>query len=499
MVYSYVYFKNGCCLTNMRKFIRSTVCLSLSAFLCAQPMANADQDLPDIGTTAASTLTIAQELVYGDAYMRILRSNSPIISDPVLDEYISTLGHTLVANANDVKTPFHFHLIRDRSVNAFAFFGGYVVANTGLFLHADNESELASVFAHEISHITQRHLARHMEAQARNTPLTIAAMVGSLLLALASPEAGIAALNATTAGSMQASINYTRSNEQEADRFGISTLARAGFDPEGMPDFFGHLADQYRYSSTPPPMLLSHPLPKERLSEARNRADQYKKVNKPASSDFHLAKARVIARYASISSTSALDWFGRRINKASTEIKPTLEYGQALVYIDTEKLTLAEPILTKLLAADPYNNFYLDAASDLYINKKEYDKALDLLKKGLQRKPNNPVLTVNYANVLMEAGRNKEAAGILQRFTHAYPDRTVGWSLLADANANLGNEAEQLAAQAELFALRANWSKAISNYTRASQLAKLGSLEQARYDARIDQLRIEQQRFTQLQ
>lgn len=240
----------------MRQFLRTTACICLSTLLCVQPIAYADQNLPDIGTTAAGTLTIAQELEYGDAYMRILRNSSPIISDPVLDEYITSLGHKLVANANDVKTPFHFHLIRDRSVNAFAFFGGYVVANTGLFLHANNESELASVFAHEISHITQRHLARHMEAQARNTPLTIAALVGSLLLAIASPEAGIAAINATTAGSMQASINYTRSNEQEADRFGMATLARAGFDPEGMPNFFGHLADQYRYASTPPSHVI---------------------------------------------------------------------------------------------------------------------------------------------------------------------------------------------------------------------------------------------------
>ncbi|WP_105903517.1 beta-barrel assembly-enhancing protease [Vibrio gangliei] len=482
----------------MRQFFRTTACLCLSTLLCVQPIAYAQQDLPDIGTVAAGTLTIAQELEYGDAYMRILRSSSPIINDPVMDEYISTLGHQLVANANNVKTPFHFHLIRDGSVNAFAFFGGYVVANTGLFLHANNESELASVFAHEISHVTQRHLARHMEDQARRTPLTIAALVGSLLLAIASPEAGIAAVNATTAGSMQASINYTRSNEQEADRFGIETLAKAGFDPEGMPNFFGHLADQYRYASTPPPMLLSHPLPSSRLTEARDRAGRYPRVNPSVSLPFHLAKARVIARYANIDSSQSLDWFNRKLKSATPMVKPTLEYGQALVYMDSGKLDQAEGILTHLLKTDPYNNFYLDAAADLYIHKKQYDTALSLLKAGLERKPGNSVLTINYANVLIEANRSKEAITILQRYTHNNPDQTVGWSLLASANSKIANEAEQLAAQAELFALSANWNKAISNYTRASQLAELGSLQQARYDARIDQLRIEQQRFAAL-
>lgn len=159
--------------------------------------------LPDMGTTAASTLTIDKELEYGDAYMRMLRSSKPIINDPVLTEYVQDLGHKLVANASDVRTPFTFFLIRDKEINAFAFFGGHVAIHSGLFLYAQNESELASVLAHEIAHVTQRHLARSMEEQAKRSPATMAALVGSLMLAIASPEAGIAAMQATTAASMQ--------------------------------------------------------------------------------------------------------------------------------------------------------------------------------------------------------------------------------------------------------------------------------------------------------
>lgn len=206
--------------------------------LCSEFCKKNDLNLPDIGTTAASTLTIDQELIYGDAYMRMLRASQPVINDPVLAEYVQDLGHRLVANANDVKTPFHFFLINNREINAFAFFGGYVALHSGLFLHAQTESELASVVAHEIAHITQRHLARSMEEQARRSPATVAALVGSLLLAIAAPEAGIAAIHATTAGAMQSSINYTRSNEKEADRFGIDTLAKSGFDVSAMPRFF---------------------------------------------------------------------------------------------------------------------------------------------------------------------------------------------------------------------------------------------------------------------
>ncbi|MCV5662768.1 M48 family metalloprotease, partial [Escherichia coli] len=123
----------------------------------------------------------------------------------------------------------------DRNINAFAFFGGYVALHSGLFLHARSESELASVVAHEIAHVTQRHLARSMEDQARRSPATLAALAGALLLSIASPEAGMAAITAATAGNMQSQINYTRSNEKEADRFGIATLAKAGFDVQAMP------------------------------------------------------------------------------------------------------------------------------------------------------------------------------------------------------------------------------------------------------------------------
>ena len=355
----------------MFKRARSIACLCIAATLGTPTLANTNSlELPDIGTAAGGTLTIDQELIYGDAYMRIIRNSQPIVNDPVLNQYIDTLGHRLVANANDVKTPFQFFMIRDRNINAFAFFGGYVALHSGLFLHAQSESELASVLAHEIAHVTQRHLARSMEGQARRTPATIAALAASVLLAIAAPEAGIAALTATTAGNMQSQINYTRSNEKEADRFGINTLAKAGFDVNAMPRFFGRLADEYRYASTPPPMLLTHPLPQDRITDSRARARSYPPLKLAPSLDYHLARSRIVARYAGINNDAALDWFERQLKKAPKAIVPSLEYGQALVYLDSKKLDKAEPILTKLMNSDPTNLFYLDAISDLHIEQK---------------------------------------------------------------------------------------------------------------------------------
>ncbi len=483
----------------MLKRTRSLVCICLATALSTPTTYANSLDLPDIGTAAGGTLTIDQELIFGDAYMRMLRASSPIVNDPVINAYIDSLGHRLVANANDVKTPFHFFMIRDRNINAFAFFGGYVALHSGLFLHARTESELASVVAHEIAHVTQRHLARSMEEQARRSPATMAALAAGLLLSIASPQAGMAAITAATAGNMQSQINYTRSNEKEADRFGIATLAKAGFEVQAMPRFFGRLADQYRYASKPPPMLLTHPLPEDRITDSRARAQAYPPMRIMPSIDYHLTRARIVARYANIDGQAAMSWFERTQKKASPDIAASFDYGRALVHLDNKRLSEAEPLLTKLLQQDPGNPFYLDAMSDLYIEKKEPQKAVDMLTKALKRNPQNTVLTINYANALLEANKFEDAVRLLQRYTHDYPEDINGWHLLAKGNHDLGINDEELAARAEILALQANWNKAIQLYTEASKIADLGSLQQARYDARIDQLMIQRDRFMALQ
>ncbi len=486
--------------TQMFKHKKAIANATLACLLSVSAPMQASNELPDIGTAAGGTLSINQENIYGEAYMRMIRASQPVIHDPVLSEYVESLGFKLVANADDVKTPFHFFLIRDRNINAFAFFGGYVALHSGLFLHSNSESELASVVAHEIAHVTQRHLARSMEEQAQRTPMTIAALAGSLLLAIAAPEAGIAALTATQAGAMQATINYTRSNEKEADRFGMQTLVKSGYDPQAMPRFFSRLANQYRFASTPPPFLLTHPLPEDRITDSRSRANTYPPVKLPASSNFHFAKARIIARYVGIDSAAALDWIERTRKKTTDkEILASLDYGEALVYLDTNQLDKAEAKLNQLFELYPNNNFLLDALSDFHIAKEQYDAAIKMLEDSLILKPGNPVLQINLANVLHEAQKEEQAKRLLQRYTHEHPLDINGWSLLSKTEASLGNSHGEIAARGEIYALRANWNKAIQSYTQASQIAELGSLEQARYDARIDQLLVERDRFMALQ
>ena len=266
-----------------------------------------------------------------------------------------------------------------------------------------------------------------------------------------------------------------------------------------MPKFFGRLAEQYRYASTPPPMLLTHPLPEDRIADTRARAESYPKKTASPSLSYQLARARIVARYAGLENKAALSWLTRKEKKADLVSKAAFEYGMALVYMDNKELDKARPILEKLISSDPQNLFYIDAISDLYIESKEASKATALLEKALVISPSNPVLMINHANSLMKQHRYAEAVKILQRFTHDNPEDLNGWRLLSESNIHIGNEDEDLAARAELLALQADWNKAIQYYTKASQITELGSLKQARYDARIDELMVQRERFAAFQ
>jgi len=143
----------------------TTIMANIFAFDVKASGQNDRNKLPEIGISGFSVLSLEKERQIGNAMMRQLRASQPLIQDPVLIEYINHLGNQLVKNAQDVNYAFKFFLINNNELNAFAFFGGHVGIHSGLLTTADNESELASVIAHEISHVTQRHLARRLESQ----------------------------------------------------------------------------------------------------------------------------------------------------------------------------------------------------------------------------------------------------------------------------------------------------------------------------------------------
>ncbi len=462
------------------------------------PALSAVEDtLPDIGTTAAGTLTINQEILMGDAITRQIRASTPLIYDPLLLQYINNLGMRLVKNADSVKTPFKFYLVDNPNINAYAYFGGNVVLHSALFRYSPNESQLASVMAHEISHVTQRHLARMLEDQKSTTPLAIAGTIGSLLLVMANPQAGFAALTSTMAGVQQGMITFTQANEQEADRIGIKTLQRAGFDPHAMADFMQVMSDQTRYMSKPPEILLTHPLPDNRLADARNRSNQYSKVVVPSSFDFMLARVRIIAMY-STDQKAILDQILENYRKGGVQEKMAAEYGQALWLSQGKKYSEASKIMTALLAKEPNNPWFIDAMTDLDIELGRVKQAVSRLEQALARSPNNPVFKINLANAYIRGNQFNAASKLLYKYTFDYPDDPIGWDLLAESSAKQGKRNEELAAYAEGMILRGNYDRAVSYLTDASRMSKLGGYEQARYDARIDEVRRLQTRDSNL-
>ena len=271
--------------------------MAANTFAAAEETTSDKNKLPEIGSAGFSVLSIEKERQIGGEMMRQIRASQPVLNDPVLTEYINDLGNRMVRNAKDVNYSFEFFVIQNQELNAFAFFGGHIAIHSGLITTTKTESELASVIAHEISHVTQRHLARRLEAQSKSQPLAMAGLISSVLLTLVNPSVGIAALSTTMAASQQAGINYTRGNEKEADRVGIMLLANSGFNPQGAPDFFATMAEKYRYKSKPPAMLLTHPLPESRISDARLRAQSLSPRPLAPNLQFELAKARIKARY----------------------------------------------------------------------------------------------------------------------------------------------------------------------------------------------------------
>ncbi|WP_312120577.1 beta-barrel assembly-enhancing protease [Kosakonia cowanii] len=477
----------------LKRTLVATLIAALTAGQAAPVFADSADSLPDMGTSAGSTLSIGQEMQMGDFYVRQLRGSAPLINDPLLVQYINSLGMRLVAHAYSVKTPFHFYLVNNDEINAFAFFGGNVVLHSALFRYTDNESQLASVMAHEISHVTQRHLARAMEDQKSSAPLTWAGALGSILLAMASPQAGMAALTGTLAGTRQGMISFTQQNEQEADRIGIQVLQRAGFDPQAMPTFLEKLLDQSRYSSRPPEILLTHPLPESRLSDARNRANQMRPVVVQSSESFYMAKARTLGMYNSGRNQLTDDLLDSWA-KGNVREQRAAQYGRALKAMEAKDFAGAQKLLQPLLSADANNAWYLDLATDIDLGLNKSSEAIKRLNSASGLK-NNPVLQLNLANAYLQGGQPAQAAQILNRYTFTNKDDINGWDLLAQTEAALGNRDQELAAHAESQALIGRLDQAITLLSSASAQVKLGSLQQARYDARIDQLRQMQQRF----
>lgn len=450
---------------HFRKFpliTASLIALTLHTPTIAKSNGN---DLPDLGTSALTVLSVEKEKKLGYLIYNELRGQAAVIHDPLISEYINGLGNRLVAHSEDVKFPFTFFSLNNPSINAFAFYGGHIGIHTGLVSAADSESQLASVLAHEIAHVTQRHLARRQEASSKQGPLTLGGIIGSILLAAISPQAMMASMMATTAGAQQMGINHTRQNEREADNIGMNILSNAGYDPYASAEFFSKLVEQSRYKSKMPQFLLTHPLPDSRVTDARLRAQQFEKKFYADSLEFLLIKTRIRARFEE--SQHKEERFRSDVEKLKGNKLFAAQYGLALTLLDNGELKEAEQLLRKLWQQSPNNLYVLDGLSDLYIAKKLPEQAFPMLQQAFQYRPNNAVVTLNYANVAINAKQYDKAIQLLSYYLLEKPNDFLATQLLRDAYKQSKNMAKYHATSAEYFALASNYQAAIKAVDRA--------------------------------
>ncbi len=230
--------------------------------------------LPDIGSSAATAASPGEMREYGASLLRELRSYNMILDDPLVSDYINSLGYRLVSFSDGADQPFTFFVVRSNEINAFAAPGGYLGFNIGLINSVASEDELAAVIGHEIAHITQQHTLRAFEDSKKSTLPIALAMLGALVATRGrSDDAGQAAILGGVSLMQQRAINFTRYDEIEADRVGIQTLARAGYDPLAMADTFGMFQRVMRTNGVDiPEFLRTHPVDVNRIADAKARA-----------------------------------------------------------------------------------------------------------------------------------------------------------------------------------------------------------------------------------
>lgn len=417
--------------------------------------------LPAMGESVEAFLSSEEEKKLGEAFMRNLRHSLTLVEDLQIEEYIQSLGQRVAVGHDAAQRDFNFFVVADPAINAFAGPGGYIGINSGLILATESEAELAAVIAHEIAHVTQRHLARaYQKASSMNLPLT-AAVIAAIILGNHNSQIEQAAIASVAAGSVQQQINFTRSQESEADRIGLQILVHAGFDPAAMPDFFEKLLRASGYSEEGIyEFLRTHPMTYNRIAEARDRARQLaSNVNQ---NDDYYAIMRA------------------RINVLTTTQDRTVagsDYEQALKLSKDKNYPAARQLMQKLITKEPDKLSYQLALAEIDLAANQPLIAIKTLEQSLRLNPDHLPLILLYIRTLLTAEQIAQARQALQRYNTIIPRNRTYYELVAESEGKLGRASASHQALAEFYYLNGNTAEAINQLQLA--LASLTDKEQS--------------------
>ncbi len=441
-------------------------------------------DLPDLGNAGSSLISSEKEYELGQAWLRSFRSQVKTVYDPVLSEYLENLIYRLAEHSELDDRRLELVIVKNKTLNAFAVPGGVIGIHDGLMLYAETEGELAAVLGHELAHLSQKHFARGVEEARRNAIPNMLALLGSMVIAAtAGGDAGLAALSATRAASLQSRLNFSRHNELEADRLGMQTLARAGFDPNAVPAMFERMQRASRYRRQLPEFLLTHPVSETRIADSKNRARDYPTKIVTESQDFQLMRARVLNGYAN-NPGEAIKRFKSELAEGKSN-SAAARYGLVLAYTAANKLNSARAALKPLLIREPRNITYLLAQNDIEIRAGRVEEATEQLEHHLAINPGNHPLTMAYAEALLKQGRARECELVLLDHVELHPHDEHVWYLLAETHGLAGNIAGVHQARAEYFILNGIFDEAERQLRYALKLVRGDYLATAKISERM--------------
>jgi len=446
-----------------------------------------DIDLPEIGDSAGSLISPQQEYRIGQAYFWRIQKSVNLVDDTEINSYLSKLGQRLVMYSTRPSLQFRFFMVANPVVNAFAAPGGFIGVNSGLLLTSQREDELASVLAHEISHVTQRHLIRSFEKNNQASLPRTAAMVGAFLLAAADPQAGIAAMTVLQASGVQARIDHTRAHEAEADNLGMLNLVKSGFDAQAMPTFFERLQDSSRFNkgNAVPDFLRSHPVTTSRIAEARGRAASHQlKRQLRDNLQFYLMREKI--RVMSTTNLMGLkQYYEAVIVDGNYRNFMAVRYGLSLVMSAMGDYRQAMAELKKLIVLDEERLTYQLAMADIEIARGRVSKALKIYQTNQKIFPDNQALSIKQVSALIQSGSPDQARKLLLRQLVIGNKSSKVYKLLAQTSGDMNNVSDAHGWLAEYYYSAGRIKQSVDQLKLAVKASEDSPYELAKFNARL--------------
>jgi predicted Zn-dependent protease len=446
------------------------------------------EGLPELGEASQTSLSPLQEQRLGDEIMREIRDDPSYLDDPPLSEYLNNLGYRLISSSTDPKTSLELFAIRDDTINAFSLPGGYIGVNTGLILLTQDESELASVLAHEIGHVVQHHMARMIAAQKWSVATTLAGIAVAILAARSNAEVSQGAMAGAMAGAAQTQLNFTREHELEADRIGFQILKNAGFDVRAMPAFFERLQKSTRFvEGNAPSYLRTHPLTYERIADMQNRAQSvpYKQI--PVSQEFQFLRARL--RAYEDSPKDAATHFETSLQEKKYVSEGSQHFGLAIALMRAKNYNRAEQEFAQVKKMSQPSPLIELVAGQMKLVEGNIAETANIYQAALKNYPQYRPLIYATANVYLLNHQPQEALQLVSDRMQYYPQDYHLYLLQARSYSALDKKLLEHKSQAEAYYLLGNLRGAVEQLQIAQKSGDGDFYQLSAVEARLKELR----------